>query len=193
MHKHGLMGMIVPIAIGAVIFLGIIIGIVSMKMAKGRRAKGAEWIRGAYSIWTGGDDSASWPVDRAKQSLADWYGAQNVGGFWNVMKDLRAGTTGNLAWDRVRALDILRIGMAATYIAADQCQTEGSKIGQELQAKYGSWDELAHAFEAGMHAWQRQSGTTDPNELGRVQRNLPILRQKIWPGVAWGSPLDPTD
>jgi hypothetical protein len=93
----------------------------------------------------------------------------------------------------VRALDILRIGMAATYIDADQCQTEGSKIGQELQAKYGSWDELAHAFEAGMHAWQRQSGTTDPNELGRVQRNLPILRQKIWPGVAWGSPLDPTD
>jgi len=173
--------------------LGAVIGAITMAMSKKRRAKGVEWVHAAYSIWTGGDDSATWAAERAKKSLASWYSASNVGTFWNVIKDLRAGTTGNVAWDRVRALDILRIGMAAGYIDADQCQTQGAGIGQELQTKYRSWDELAQAFEAGMQAWQRGSGITDPNELGRVQRNLPALREKIWPGVPWNAPLDPTD
>ena len=150
-------------------------------------------MRAAYCIWTGGEDSATWPMDRAKKSLASWYNAANVGTFWNVIKDLRSGTTGNMAWDRIRALDILRIGMAAGYIDADQCQTQGAGIGAELQKKYGSWEELALAFEAGMQAWQRGSGNTDANAMGRVQRNLPALREKIWPGVPWSSPLDPTD
>jgi hypothetical protein len=191
-HQPGT-GLLVPIVIGAVVVLGIIIGAISMMMAKRRRATAGLWIRGAYCIWTGGEDSASWPSDRAKKSLASWYNAQNVGTFWNVIKDLKAGTTGNVAWDRIRALDILRIGMAAGYIDADQCQSEGTTIGAELQKKYGSWEELAQAFEAGMHAWQRGSGNTDPNALGRVQKNLPALRGEIWPKAPWNAPLDPTD
>jgi len=185
--------MLIPVVVVAVLVLGVIVGAVSIMMSKRRRAKGVEWVRAAYCIWTGGEDSATWPMDRAKKSLASWYNAANVGTFWNVIKDLRSGTTGNMAWDRIRALDILRIGMAAGYIDADQCQTQGAGIGAELQKKYGSWEELALAFEAGMQAWQRGSGNTDANAMGRVQRNLPALREKIWPGVPWSSPLDPTD
>src|SRR5208282_1722901 len=109
-------GLLIPVAIGAFLLVGVVVGAVSMRMAKKRRSKGVEWVRGAYCIWTGGEDSATWAVERAKRSLGDWYGAPNVGGFWNVIRDLKKGTTGNVAWDRVRALDILRIGVAAKYI-----------------------------------------------------------------------------
>jgi hypothetical protein len=192
MHRQHT-GLLIPILIVALLIVGAVVGAITIAMSKKRRSKGVEWVHAAYSIWTGGDDSATWAADRAKKSLASWYSAPNVGTFWNVIKDLRAGTTGNVAWDRVRALDILRIGMAAGYIDGDQCQTQGAGIGQELQAKYGSWEELAQAFEAGMHTWQKGSGVNDTKELGRVQRNLPVLREKIWPSVPWSSPLDPAD
>jgi hypothetical protein len=188
MHKHGLhTNLLVPILIAGFLVLGAIVGAFTMMASKRRRAKGKEWVRGAYSIWTGGEDSASWPADRAKKSLASWYNAPNVGTFWNVIKDLRGGTTGNVAWDRVRALDLLRIGVAAGYLDEDACQTQGAGIGAELQKNYRSWEELAHAFETGMHAWQGNNSDT------RVQKNLPKLKSEIWPSVPWGSPLDPTD
>ena len=62
-------------------------------------------------------------------------------------------------------------------------------IGRELHQAYGSWEDLARAFEAGMQDWQRGSGTTDPNELGRVQKHLPKLRAEIWPKIAYGTTL----
>ena len=47
----------------------------------------------------------------------------------------------------------------------------------------------ADEFEKGMHAWQDGRGVTDPNERGRVERNLPTLRAYIWPRIAWNARL----
>jgi hypothetical protein len=106
-----------------------------------------------------------------------------------VVRGLRQGQTGNAAWDKVRALDLLRIGLAAMYLDQDQSRTEAAHIGNELQRQFGGWEELAQSFEAGMLAWQRSRGVTDAGELGRVQRNLPTLRQQIWPRTAWRTAL----
>jgi hypothetical protein len=40
-----------------------------------------------------------------------------------------------------------------------------------------------------MQGWQRSRGVSDPNELGRVQRHLPALRQRIWPGIRYDARL----
>lgn len=172
-----------------VVLLGVGIGVFTVM--RGKRAKGAlqRWVHGAFSIWTGGEDCGAWPAQRAQESLTSWYGASNVGKFWEVIKELRQGQTGNLAWDRVRALDLLRIGTAAQYIDAESCYDEAAKIGRELQQRYGSWEELAQQFEAGMQAWQRGRGVNDPQQTGRVQRNLPALRQQIWPGIDFKATL----
>jgi hypothetical protein len=184
---------LVPVAVVVVLLVGVGIGV--FKVMAGKKAAEAlqQWTKGAFSLWTGGEDCGAWPEGRAKTSLANWYGATGPGKFWEVVSDLRSGTTGNVAWDRVRALDLLRIGFAARFIDADQCWTEAAKIGTELQSKYRSWEDLAQVFEAGMQNWQRSRGVTDPNELGRVQRHLPALRAQIWPRVAWGTRLASDD
>lgn len=181
--------LLVPIAGSVVVLVGVVVAVARMKAASNGRAALERWSRGAYSIWTGGEDCATWGPDRAQNALRDWYGATGGPRFWEVIRDLRAGQTGNVAWDCVRALDLLRIGMAARYIDADSCLKESAAIGQELQRRFRSWEELAQAFEAGMHAWQRSRKVTDPEQLGRVQRNLPALRQQIWPSIAFGAPL----
>jgi hypothetical protein len=183
------LAIVVPAAAGAVILLGIAIGVFKV-MAGKRRAEALEhWCRGAYSIWTGGEDSGTWAEDRARAALGDWYGATGPGPFFEVVKGLRSGQTGNRAWDLVRALDLLRIATAATILDADQCWTESGAIATELQRDHKSWEELAAAFEQGMQDWQRSRGITDPAQLGRVQRNLPALRERFWPAVRFDAKL----
>ena len=120
-------GVLVPVVGGAVVLLGAGIALVTVAAGK-RRAKALRrWTHGAYSLWTGGEDCGTWPQERASQSLASWYGATGPGRFWEVLAELRDGQTGNVAWDQVRALDLLRIGRAATFIDDDACWTEAGK------------------------------------------------------------------
>lgn len=171
---------LIPIVLVLVVTIGLAVAGVRWQLGKRAAAAQRRWVHAAYSIWTGGEDSGAWGLERAQSSLGSWYGATNSNAFWGVIRDLRGGTTGNPAWDRVRALDLLRIGKAADFIDEEQCANECARIGQELQQQYKSWDALAQSFEAGMQAWQRSRNIDDPNELGRVQRNLPALRGTIW-------------
>ncbi len=180
---------LIPVAVVLVILIGVGIGVAKFVLGKKSAKSLEQWTHAAFSVWTGGEDSGPWPAARAQKSLGSWYGASGPGTFWEVIAELRRGQTGNVAWDRVRALDILRIGFAAQFIDADQCWTEAGKICAELQRQFRSWDELAMTFETGMQTWQRSRGITDPNETGRVQRHLPVLRQRIWPAIRWDAKI----
>ena len=177
---------IIPVVGGAVVLLGVIVAFVAIGAGKRKARALQRWTRGAYGLWTGGEDSATWTQERASQSLTSWYGATGAGRLWQVIAELKGGgQTGNQAWDEVRALDLLRIARAAQYIDDDACWTEAGKIARGLRRRFRSWDELAAGFEQGMHAWQRRSGVSDPEQLGRVQRNLPALRKELWPQVRY--------
>jgi hypothetical protein len=180
---------LIPAAVGGVLVLGVAIAVVKMMASRKKGGQVDVWAHAAYSLWTGGEDSATWTPKRAQDSLRSWYGAGSGGAFQEVVRGLRQGRTGNAAWDKVRALDLVRIGAAATYYDGDQVRQQQAGIGRELQQTYGSWEELARAFEAGMQEWQKGRGTTDPNELGRVQKNLPKLRAEIWPRVDYRTTL----
>ncbi len=180
---------IVPIVAVAVIILGAISGFATLARGKRRAAALRRWTHAAYSLWTGGEDCGTWAKDRATASLASWYGATGPGHLWKVIAELRDGQTGNPAWDQVRALDLLRIGRAADYLDDDACWTEAGKIAVALQRRYRGWDDLASQFEAGMLAWHHRRNVTDPNELGRVQRHLPALKQSVWPTIDFDAKL----
>lgn len=186
-------GILIPVAVVVVVFLGIVFAMFRSMITKKNKAKLELWVKGAYSIWTGGEDSASWPSNRAQNSLRDWYSVHNYNSFLGVIAELKKGQTNSPAWDRVRALDILRIGRAAGYIDDEQCWREAAIICIELQKLHKSWEELAQAFEHGMQTWQHSRGMTDPQQTGRVQRNLPTLRQQIWPQIPYDASLDIED
>jgi hypothetical protein len=184
---------IVPVAVVVVLLIGVGVAVVTIMMGKKKKAALDAWARGAYGLWTGLEDSASWPAQRAQNALRDWYGAGSSAQAQSAINDVAHGQTGNAAWDKCRALDMLRIALSAGYVDSDQCRTETAKIARELQRQYRGWDDLAQAFELGMHAWQQGRGVTSPDELGRVQRNVPQLRAQVWPNTPWNMPLASPD
>lgn len=184
---------LIPVVAVACVLGGVVFAVVRVMLARRAQARVPAWARGAYSIWTGGEDCGAWPRDRAAKSLADWYGATSSEAFWRVVRGLRQGQTGSAAWDKVRALDLLRIGAAAGFVDDEACWKESAAIGKELQVQFVGWEQLAQAFEAGMQAWQRGRGVTDPEQLGRVQRNLPTLRARLWPAVEFTAKLEVED
>jgi hypothetical protein len=44
-----------------------------------------------------------------------------------------------------------------------------------------------------MQAWQRGRGIDDPEQLGRVQRNLPALQSQVWPQIPYNTRLPVDD
>ena len=182
-------GILIPLVAALFVGVGLLVAVVKWQLGKRSAAAQRRWVHGAYSIWTGGEDSAAWHPEKAQGSLAAWYGATTATAFWEVIRDLRSGTTGNPAWDRVRALDLLRIGRAADFVDEEGCSNECARIGQELQRVYTGWDQLAQGFEAGMHAWQQSRGIDDADQRNRVQRNLPMLRGRIWPEAPFRTTL----
>lgn len=147
------------------------------------------WAAGAWGLWSGAEDSAAWDGERARQSLQAWYGAGDADALKRVIDGLVAGQTGNAAWDQVRAIDLVRIGVAAGYLSPEECWSVVRQIASSLRGSYGSWEELGAAFEAGMNAWQDSRGITNEGERARVRRNLPHLRSVVWPAVAWAAVL----
>jgi hypothetical protein len=171
---------------------GVIVGGIFRRMfRKGPEMPGNVqfWAQGCYGLWTGGEDSGQWDQGRAQSALSSWYGAKDRALFDAVIAGLQGGQTGSVAWDLVRAIDLLRIGAAAGYITHDECWARTRVIAAALRKSYESWEDLADGFEEGMHEWQDSRNVTDPNERGRVERNLGMLRQYIWPRVAWNARL----
>jgi hypothetical protein len=152
-------------------------------------ATASRWAQAAYGLWTGGEDCGLWPPQRARDALESWYGARDRTSFLATVDDLVAGQTGNVAWDQVRALDLLRIGTAAGFVSPDECWTRARAIAASLRRAHGTWEELGQAFEIGMLAWHDRRGVTDSTQRERVKRNLPTLRAHLWPAIPFGSPL----
>ena len=173
------------VGVMAVVGTATVAGLVFFALRKKDQAK--QWLAGVYGVWCGLEDSATWEAGRAQQSLKSWYGIEDESDLRGTIDQLSKGEqTGNLAWDAGRAIDILRIAMAAGHIDQDECTDYAKPVALQLRFNYQSWEQYAAEFERGMHAWQDRSGINDPQERGRVQRNLPLLRQQVWPNAQWG-------
>ncbi|MCA9706154.1 MAG: DUF1266 domain-containing protein [Myxococcales bacterium] len=181
---------IVPALAGIMVLGGVVVALVRARLGPPEPVSVSEWAHAAYSIWTGGEDCGEWDRARAQDALRSWYAVQDPRGFWGVVEGLRRGQTSSLAWDQVRALDLLRIGTAAGYVAPAECWSETGAIAASLRERFDSWAAVARDFEAGMHAWQDQRGVTDPQQRGRVQRNLPYLQGTAWKQAAFLAPLE---
>lgn len=200
--RTGILMKVLAVAVPVVLVVGIVAmvaalaGVLLLRAWWARRRWAAAipqavdlWAAGAFGIWSGTEDSAHWDPERARRSLADWYGATDAAGLLGTLDSLARGTTGNAAWDQVRAVDLVRMGLAAGYLDLEGGRAQVRRFATSLRGTYRSWDELAAAFEQGMLAWQASRGIDAPAETGRVQRNLPVLRAQVWPLVPWDAAL----
>jgi hypothetical protein len=158
-------------------------GLFATLKSRGGSQTAARWSHGAYGIWSGLEDSGAWAPHRAQHSLEQWYGIVDRPALTEHVEVLST-TSG---WDLVRAVDLLRMGLAAGYLDQDDCSEKTRQLATVIRTHFTSWDALAADFEAGMHAWQDSSGVTDEKERARVQRNLAVLRPQVWSKVKFSA------
>ncbi|MCH9684764.1 MAG: DUF1266 domain-containing protein [Deltaproteobacteria bacterium] len=184
------LAVIVPVVLVTMVLGGVVVAVIRSRFGPPEPIGADQWAHAAYSIWTGGEDCGQWDRARARDSLRNWYGVTDPAGLWETIRGLQHGRTGSLAWDHVRAIDLLRIGTAAGYIGEDECWHAVCPMADTLREHFDSWSALASDFEAGMQKWQEGRGITSPDQRGRVQRNLPYLRQTAWPMAPFAAPLE---
>jgi hypothetical protein len=181
---------IIPTLVAVLVVGGAVLAVIRSRFGPPEPVAASDWAHAAYSIWTGGEDCGQWEPARARDALQSWYGVTEPQAFWSTIRGLEEGRTGSIAWDRVRALDLLRIGTAAGYIRQAECWQAVSSTADALRQRFDSWAALAADFEAGMHQWQDQRGVTDAQQRQKVQSNLPYLRKTAWPRAAFKAPLE---
>lgn len=184
------LAVIVPALVLLLVVGGTLVALIRSRLGPPEPVAASEWAHAAYSIWTGGEDCGEWDRTRARDALQAWYGVTDARGLWGTISGLQEGRTGSVAWDRIRAIDLLRIGTAAGYVADHECWHTVGSIAEALRERYDSWPALAADFEAGMHRWQDGRGIRDPQQRDRVQRNLPYLQRSAWPQAAFDAPLE---
>jgi len=191
MDQSPLIPVILIFAVAGLAIVGTLVALFVRSRSRMRGGRGALWMAGVYGAWTGLEDSASWDRARAQKSLRDWYSIENANDLDSLLEDLvRGRQTGNLAWDAGRAADTVRIGVAAGLLSAGDNHDWTVRIAEVLQSRYASWEQYLTAFEAGMHAWQDRSGVQDPEARARVQRNYPLLAEKVWPQASFKTPFE---
>ena len=95
-----------------------VIGVASMR---GGKKTAARWAHGAYGLWSGAEDSGTWPRERAQQSLQNWYGIGDRSALMKYVEGLKRGGATTASWDMVRGVDMLRMGFASGYLDEDDC------------------------------------------------------------------------
>lgn len=96
-----------------------------------------------------------------------------------------------LAWDLLRAIMLLRNGVAIGYIDERVAADTMLLVAERLQANYGSWEELGSHFERARWHWR---ATTAPEDAIAVQHDEHRERALLQPGqpralVPWDARL----
>ncbi len=78
------------------------------------------------------------------------------------------GETAIDGWDYCRALNLLSFYYIAGYYTEEEALDKSLEIAQDLQPKFGSWDELIDSYMRGYEFWNE----TDSTERQEVYKNL---------------------
>lgn len=92
----------------------------------------------------------------------------------------------NPAWHGIRLINMLRIGVGAGYLKAEESWERALTVGRKLQPAYQSWDEVAAAIQAALDA---QTGTWVEAARKSLDDNISQLRQFNFRNVKYETQL----
>ena len=139
-------------------------------------------------IITGGDDYGTYPPEAPRKMLASSWGIEDMGAAVDTIQGLldTAEDGDALVFDRVRAAHLARAAAGAGYIDQNTSWWYVVRAGEDLQRRFGSWDEVGAAYLRAKNQWLSARGI--PTDDG-TEANVEKLRQGLWRGVPFHLPL----
>ena len=110
------------------------------------------WARGCYSMVFGKDDPAKNATKGCVGTLRDYWEIESTEQVRATLAELQTVPEGNVAWDLMRVIIVARFAEGAKYIAASESWAAIAAVRPRLQQAFGSWPELASAYERAREA-----------------------------------------
>jgi hypothetical protein len=104
---------------------------------------------------------------------------------WENMRQFAKGDL--IAWDFARLINVCRFGYAAGYISEDTAWTKLLSAAQQIQASYGSWQEMSDNYDWGWRFWQ--NGAPLNNFSLEASNWLKTSPDSPWQKLAWNTVL----
>lgn len=104
------------------------------------------WARGCYSIVYGSTDPGRFPSPSAAHVLSRDWEIKTTQDVEDTLTELRGLSSGNAAWDLVRAIIVARFAAGAKLISDEQSWGVVSAVQEPLRAAYEGWPALAAAY-----------------------------------------------
>jgi hypothetical protein len=181
-----------PIILGAFFGVFLVVSLVQRLRAPTRKrvavdrmkAEAADplkaWVQCAFLIVTGDCDYGHLAPGDGRRMLQRWWNIHGVRDHSDTLDDLAAAPDN--AWDLVRFVLVVRMGVAAGYLSDDEGWEEIRPIAARLRNAYDGWAALGQAYLTARRQWQGVAldGTEDDPTMRRIVDNIEELRATRW-------------
>ncbi len=148
------------------------------------------WVQCAFLIVTGDCDYGHMPPGEARRMLQRWWNIHGAREHSATLDELAAAPDN--AWDLVRFILVVRMGVAAGYLDDEEGWAEIRPIAVRLRNAYDSWYALGQAYLTARRQWQGVAldGTEDDATMRRIADNIEELRATRWTEVPYDLPFE---
>jgi hypothetical protein len=143
------------------------------------------WVQAAFLIVTGDCDYGHLGPGEGRRLLQRWWNVHGVRDHVDTLDDLSAAPDN--AWDLLRFIIVVRMGVAAGYLSDEDGWAEIRPIAARLRDAYDGWLAMGHAYLTARRQWQGVAldGTEDDPTMRRIAENIEELRATRWTEVPW--------
>jgi hypothetical protein len=110
------------------------------------------WARGCYSMVFGKDDPAKNAAKGCAGTLRQYWEIESTSQVRETLAELQTLPEGDVAWDLMRVIIVARFAEGAKYIEPNESWSAIAAVRPRLQQAFGSWQELAAAYQKARQA-----------------------------------------
>jgi len=131
------------------------------------------WARGCYAMVFGKDDPAKNATKSCVGTLREYWEIASTAQVRETLAELQTVPEGNLAWDLMRVIIVARFAEGAKYIEPNESWAAIAAVRPRLQQAFGSWQELAAAYQrareaAGFGVEQMQQNRAEAEQIWQL-------------------------
>ncbi|MBX7077927.1 MAG: DUF1266 domain-containing protein [Nannocystaceae bacterium] len=149
------------------------------------------WVQNAFLVVTGNCDYGHLPRGEAVRMLSSWWDVHGPNEHRRMLAELAESGRPDNAWDLLRFVLLMRLGVAAGYVDDAGAWAGIRPIARRLQAAYGDWPAMAHAYLLARRQARglAADGTEDDASTQAIRDNIAHLHGGRWAQLPWSTPL----
>ena len=150
------------------------------------------WVQAASMLVTRNCDYGYLDEGEARRMLHRWWHVHGRRDLHDTLDELAHSPHEDNAWELLRFLLVVRLGVAAGMIPEDDGWDAAAPIARRLQRAYDDWPQMGQAYVQARRQWRSLplDGSDDDDAMRWVVDNLHTLRADLWVKIPFALDLE---